>query len=260
MISFERESRNRPHMVKDCSASRTGRELRPAEIVHRILDLDLLSTLRRQPTRVLSPSNLAAFPVYVAGGVMDYQEDKERRIKEDQGRPPERTSTIEGKMAALKAAANEYKPRKPTPVQYVAPPPIVNYFPIDSLTDRFPNDQSSTVPAGARVETIHPIKAKSSWFPSVDSWFGNMMGSPKSAQRKLLIMALCGLLMGLAYGAAQRDSNLIPYAVVGALAGIVLLFSIPFIVKSVLTAFYILCGIGIVGLIIYSVSYFLKGH
>jgi hypothetical protein len=88
-----------------------------------------------------------------------------------------------------------------------------------------------------------------------------MMGSPKGAQRKVFIATLCGLVIGLAYGAAQRDANLIPYAVVGALAGIVLLFSIPFIAKSVLTVFYVLFAIGVAGLIIYSVSYFLnKGH
>lgn len=95
------------------------------------------------------------------------------------------------------------------------------------------------------------------FFPSVDRWFEQFLGPPERAKKIYLFFGFLGLVVASAYGGSVHASTLVPYAVVGVLAGLVFLPLLRIAVKTVLGIVVAACALAVVALIIYAVSYFL---
>jgi hypothetical protein len=147
------------------------------------------------------------------------------------------------------AARDQRKKRSSTPVPFAYHPdaglPWVNRPGLD------PADLGSypSYPAAPYTEPHYPSPptSRKPFFPFIDEWFDDFLGEPARARKILGLFALLGLIVGSAYSASVHLA-ILPYAVVGAVVGLVFPYLLKLSVKILLAA----CILGLAGLIVYA--------
>jgi hypothetical protein len=92
-----------------------------------------------------------------------------------------------------------------------------------------------------------PPTSRKPFFPFIDEWFDNLLGKPTRARKILSLSALLGSIVGSGYATSVHIAVL-PYAVVGAIVGLIIPYLLKLSVKILLAA----CILGVAGLIIYA--------